>query len=181
MFFCLFYQQENFMFKIVFIVLCLASAFLPLFSADDKAETKAPQNFVWPTRFEGKELKELELSARELKFSKNFPGEIKRFSDGQREILVRWIKSPNRKVHPSSDCFKGFGFQITAQPLHQDSHSNLWGCFIASKDDEQLLVREIIYDANQQNFSDVSAWYWSAVMAKSEGPWIAYTVAQKIK
>lgn len=167
------------MFKTFFVVVCVASALFPLLSGNGQAAEVKTHDFVWPTSFEGQTLKQLKLTAREIKFTQHFPGEIRRFSCGKQEILIRWITRANRKVHPSSDCFKGFGHLITPQDLHEDSNKNLWGSFIASKDNQSLTVREIIYDAQGQSYSDVSSWYWNCILGKSQGPWCAYTVASR--
>jgi hypothetical protein len=39
-----------------------------------------------------------------------------------------------------------------------------------------MIVREQIRDAHGRTWSDVSAWYWSAVWNPDAGPWFATTV-----
>ena len=43
---------------------------------------------------------------------------------------------------------------------------------------EPLVVREAVTDGRGGQWTDVSAWYWSALMGRSEGPWWAFTLAE---
>jgi len=169
------------MVKICFIVTCVVSSLFPCFLSEGMGHSTSDLSFDWPDYFEGNKLSLLELTEREIKFANKFPGEIRRFTDGHREVLVRWITSPNRKVHPSSDCFKGFGFTTIPQKLYRDTSENLWGAFIATKQDQSLYVREIIYDQTGQSWADVSSWYWAAAFGQTQGPWCAMTVAENDK
>jgi hypothetical protein len=121
----------------------------------------------------------LPLGAVELRFAQDFPGRIARFTDGEREIVVRWVSQETRRLHPASDCFRGSGYSVEPQPLVIDNDGNRWGSFIASRSGEQLTVRERIYDQEGHAWTDVSAWYWSAATGKSRGPWWALTIASK--
>ncbi len=85
-------------------------------------KTASPQVAVaqeapaWPTAFQGKALSELPLTDKERAFAQGFPGRIGRFSDGEREIIIRWVKGATRRLHPASDRFKGLGYTISFQP-----------------------------------------------------------------
>jgi hypothetical protein len=50
------------------------------------------------------------FSSREERFAADFPGRIARFSDGHREIIIRWVARETRALHSASDCFKGLGY-----------------------------------------------------------------------
>ena len=52
------------------------------------------------------------LNWKRKAFSKNFAGKIARFTDGEREILIRHLNRPTRSLHPSADCLRGAGYQI---------------------------------------------------------------------
>ena len=155
---------------------CLLAAIVPLLSA---RPAPAPTgNFPgWPSQLAGKPLHELPLGPTEQRFAADFPGRIARFSDGEREIVVRWVSQETRKLHPASDCFRGSGYSITPQPLAVDADGARWGTFLAKRREEQLEVRERIYDASGHQWTDVSAWYWAATTGESAGPWWAITQA----
>src|SRR5262245_28444559 len=94
----------------------------------------------WPTHYEGRVLTELPLTQRELAFVRDFPGRVGRFSDGRREIIIRWVGAPTRRLHPASDCFRGSGYSITPMPLGKDAAGAAMGCFRANHDADGLTV-----------------------------------------
>jgi hypothetical protein len=74
-------------------------------------------------------------------------------------------------LHPSSDCFRGGGFDVTWQPLITDADGNRWSTFTASKAENKFVVHERIYDGQGANWTDISSWYWAALLGKTHGPW----------
>lgn len=159
----------------VFLVACVLAALAPL--ASPRPAPVVTANFPgWPTTFEGHPLRALELTAVERRFVPSFPGRIGRFSDGPREIIMRWISVPTRKLHAASDCFKGSGYRVTPLPLETTAGST-WGAFSAESHEQRLHVREAVIDGNGKRWTDVSAWYWAAVRGETQGPWWAITVA----
>ncbi len=128
--------------------------------------------------YEGAPLKELPLSAREVAFVEGFPGRIGRFSDGKREIVLRWVAAPTRKLHPASDCFRGLGYTIDPIPLQTDALGRHMGCFRARRAGETLTVCEGIHADAGKSWSDVSAWYWESLFGSGEGPWWSVVVAE---
>lgn len=52
--------------------------------------------------------------------------------------------------------------------------------FQATGNKQTLVVREIVTDRQGQSWSDVSSWYWAALLGKTNGPWLATTVASEI-
>ena len=158
-------------------IAAIVAAIVPLLSALP-APSAAAGFPGWPTQFEGKPLRGLPLTALEKRFEENFPGRIGRFSDGEREIILRWVAQETRKLHPAIDCFKGSGYAVTPQPIEVDSSGTRWGSFRAARGAEKINVRERIYDAAGNEWTDVSAWYWAAMWQKSSGPWWAVTLAQ---
>jgi len=133
----------------------------------------------WPTRFEGHMLTRLPLSAREKRFYRDFPGRVARFSDGSRQIILRWVKRPTRKLHPAADCYKGLGFRIAPRTITIDKANIRWGAFMVDKPGDRMQVRERIHDQRGNSWTDVSSWYWAALFAPGNGPWWAVTVARR--
>ncbi len=159
----------------------LAAAAPHLAPAANSAATAAQGFPGWPNVYDGVALTELPMSAREQAFAKDFPGRISRFSDGQREIILRWVGSPTRKLHPASDCFRGIGYTITPMPLQRNSSGHAMGCFHASRDRETLQVCELIRETSGTAvWSDVSAWYWDTVWGATPGPWWSEVVAENV-
>jgi hypothetical protein len=157
-------------------VACVLAALVPLVPGTRLATT-APDSFPgWPSTFEGKLLKRLSLSETEERFQQNFPGKIARFSDGEREIIFRWVSEGTRRLHPASDCFKANGFALVPQPIFLEGDAR-WSGFTATRNGRTLLVRERIVDGARGQWSDVSSWYWAVQLGQTTGPWWALTVA----
>ena len=164
---------------IAFVGLCVLSALAPLV-LEGSASTRAVSGFPgWPASFEGRQLTPLPLTPIEERFQQNFPGRVGRFSDGKREIVIRWVDQGTRKLHASSDCFKANGYELATQPVKVVGNER-WSGFIASRAEQKLEVRERIADGNGGQWSDVSAWYWAAQLGQTTGPWWAITVASNI-
>jgi hypothetical protein len=160
----------------VLLLACAMAAAVPLLDA--RTDSAVTDNFPgWPTHHAGRPLRQLPLGPIEQRFAADFPGRIGRFSDGEREIVIRWVSQETRKLHPASDCFRGSGYSIAPRPLVVDSAGARWGSFIASRGERRLQVNERIYDGAGNQWTDVSAWFWSATMGTSRGPWWAVTTA----
>lgn len=163
-----------------FLIACLAAALAPLamggkYAASDiKGVTGFPG---WPTTFENRKLTQLPLSALEERFARGFPGHIARFTDGKREITIRWVARPTRKLHPAADCFRANGYTITPQPI-RESGGQRWATFFAAHGKNNFLVSERVHDQHGRQWSDVSAWYWENQIGNSGASW-AITVAQR--
>jgi hypothetical protein len=163
---------------ILFLIACGLAAvvpFVPLGPSTERVDASFPG---WPSHVEGRSLTAAPLSAQEQRFEQGFPGRIAKFTDGSRAVIVRWVARETRKLHPARDCFRGSGYRVTPLPLHRDEYGNLWGCFAANRGQENLLVRERICDDSGLSWTDVSAWYWAALLGRSAGPWWATTVVQ---
>ncbi len=151
---------------------------IPFFVGGKEVTKISHTTIDFPTEFEGKPLMELELSDREQFFLNDFPGEIRRFTDGRRELIVRFVTTPTRKLHPSSDCFSAIGYAIKPLPMKIDESQQKWACFNADKGEESLNVCERIYTENGESWTDVSSWYWSAISVGNEKGYWAITVAE---
>lgn len=169
--------------KYLYVAACVLAFLAPLLSAmpENAAGGHASANGFpgWPTHFEGQALTRLPLSEREARFGDDFPGRVARFTDGRREVIVRFVTSATRKLHPASECFAGIGYRIRPLPLKIDEAGARWGSFAAERGGEKFLVRERLYADGGGSWEDASAWYWAAVGGKSPGPWWAVTVAER--
>ena len=167
--------------NICYVVTCVLAALTPLLWAPKELphESSAVTFTAWPSELDGKQLTPLPLTELEQQFATDFPGKIGRFTDGSREIIIRWVTEPTRKMHFASDCFQGLGYTVEPLPVHRDKQGALWASFAASKGNEHLRVSERIYSDSGESWTDVSAWYWSALRNENGGPWWALTVAEK--
>ena len=164
--------------KIFFIVACLIAFLAPFLLTKESSSNAQTASFRgFPDSFEGLKLKELDLSERERYFADDFPGKIGRFTDGRREIIIRWATEATRKMHSVKDCLEAVGYATKPLPLKIDENGKRWSCYSAKRKDESLRVCERITDAEGREWTDVSAWYWSA-LSQPEGEWWAYTVAE---
>lgn len=133
-----------------------------------------------PAQWRGQPLRPLALSDVEQRFAQRFPGTLSRLTDGEQVLVLRHVQKPTRMLHPAVDCYQGLGYSIAAQQLELDEQQHLWRCFEALRDGQALRVCERIVDAQGAGFTDTSAWYWSAMLGQSHGPWQAITVARPL-
>ena len=159
-----------------FLIVCLLAAASGHVSgwADDSARGSSFSG--WPDSFEGRAIEEVALTSKEAEFYRSFPGEIARFSDGKQQIIFRWIDEPTQHLHPAATCFQGQGFVIQLMDGLVDERGSHWGVFRAIRGEESFVVREQVY-TNSETWSDISAWYWSATLGRTSGPWCAVMVA----
>lgn len=166
---------------VLYLTICTMAGLIPLLPIQSKqAQGGSPRVAFsgWPGHLDGQALRPLPLTERELRFGGDFPGQIGRFTDGRREVIIRRVTEATRELHPASDCFEGIGFRVRPLPLHVDGDGLLWSSFIATRGNERLHVRERIYMDTGESWTDVSSWYWAAARESSAGPWWAITVAE---
>jgi hypothetical protein len=160
------------------LIACAAAFLTPMLSSggpnEHPPEAEGPR---WPTHFQGRPLEEIPLDERERRRLSVFPGAIARFTDGQREILMRWVTQPTRRLHPAEDCYRALGYDVSQQRIMRDANASQWRCFIARRANGARHVCEQLQDQDGQRWSDVSAWYWSAALRGSRAPWLVTTVA----
>ena len=164
----------------LFALAVLVAALVPFVDQrPGKALAKRTRGFPgWPAHFEGRPLTPLPLTPREDAFVADFPGRVGRFTDGRREIILRWVNAPTRRLHPASDCLRGVGYAITPLPVRTNEAGAAMGCFRAHKGDSGLTVCELIRDERGATWPDVSAWYWNALFSQSPAPWWSITIAE---
>jgi hypothetical protein len=135
---------------------------------------------AWPSHYEGRKLTEMPLTQREAAFLSDFPGHVGRFSDGQRDIIIRRVDAPTRRLHPAADCLRGAGYAITPLPARKDAGGAIMSCMRASRASDRIEVCEVIRDDKGASWPDVSQWYWSALLGAVTGPWWSYVVAHTL-
>lgn len=157
---------------IVFLALCAVACIMPLAlprNADNLVSTRAFPG--WLIEYRGAPIEPVPPQKADLAFYQEFPGKIQCFKQGARRVILRWVAKPTRQLHPSSDCFKGGGFDVSWQPLITDADGNRWSTFTARKAENKFIVHERIYDGKGENWTDISSWYWAALLGKTHGPW----------
>lgn len=141
--------------------------------------TGASPPVAWPVEFEGAPLRGAPLLPVEETFAAGFPGTTAAFTDGERRIVLRRITQATRKVHPIETCLRAGGFSVKPAPALRHPQTGLWGMVRAEKEGRAYRVREHIVSADGARvWTDVSAWYWSALTHPGDGPWLAVTVIE---
>lgn len=164
----------------LFLAAAIAAVVSPLVADGRETASDTTSGFPgWPATFEGRPLTTLPLTPREERFAGGFPGRIGRFTDGKREIILRWVDAPTRMLHPAADCFKGSGYRVLPLPISRNASGDPMGCFRAEKGDEAMTVCESVSDGRVRTWSDVSAWYWSSLLGESTGPWWSIVVGSR--
>ncbi len=165
--------------KIAFLLACLAAFTAPfLFSAKVIRNSGNTGDFTFPSTFEGQPITNIGLSEREEGFLQGFPGRIGRFTDGRREIIIRQVTEATRMLHPAADCFTAIGYKVSPLPLKVGDDGKRWSCFNARRGKESLNVCERVEGGSENEWTDVSSWYWAS-WGKGTGEWWAYTVAER--
>jgi len=129
------------------------------------------------THYHGEPVEELELSPFEKSFAETFPGQFNIYRVGEKTLIVRHVTLATRRLHPSSDCLLGAGFTLTPATAYTDSSGQEWLRYQASRHQEKFIVTERIHSLSEdQQWTEVSAWYWHALFHPGSGPWQAETL-----
>jgi hypothetical protein len=154
------------------------AAIAPLFASHPGgAKISAVTLPAWPHEFDGRPLVPVALTPEQSRLLRDFPGAAARFSDGERDILMRWVTRPTRRLHPAEDCYRGWGFEVAASKIRSDRDGRRWRCFEVTRDGVTRHVCEQISDGDGGNYTDVSSWYWDATLQRTQAPWLVVTVA----
>ena len=122
-------------------------------------------------------LHSLPLTATETAFARSFPGTLSSHSWGKDQVILRRVNVATRRLHPSRDCLRAAGFDTTEALTVSHGDGSQWARFHATREGERWLVHERITSSqNGSSWTDVSAWYWSALWHPLNGPWQAETV-----
>jgi hypothetical protein len=122
-------------------------------------------------------LRPLPQTGAESAFAKSFPGTLSSHHWGDEQVILRRVTVATRRLHPSADCLRAAGFATTDAFVVSLGDGSRWARFHATKDGLRLIVHErITSELDGSNWTDVSAWYWSAIRHPLNGPWQAETV-----
>jgi hypothetical protein len=160
-----------------FLAACICAALAPALSSTQPDIGALRVDPHWPSHFQGRMLTELPLSAREAAFVSGFPGAVARFTDGERDIVMRWVTQPTRRLHPAEDCYRGLGYSVSESRIVTDNSGTRWRCFDATRKQDGREVCEQLQDLEGRLWTDVSAWYWAALLERSRGPWLVTTAS----
>lgn len=144
------------------------------------SRTEAPTSTItWPTELEGIELVPSELLPVERRLAAGFPGSIAAFDADGARVVARQITQATRQMHPIASCLDAGGFDTRPAPALRHVQSGLWGVVLAEKDGRRYVARERICSADgAHTWTDVSAWYWDALLHPERGPWTALVVIE---
>jgi hypothetical protein len=92
---------------------------------------------------------------------------------------MRWVAAPTRQLHPAAQCFRGAGYRIEPTPM-KEVGDDATACFHAFKAGRTYQVCETIEASDGQRWSDVSAWYWSALMSQSGIYWWSRVTVEEV-
>jgi len=125
-------------------------------------------------------LQSIPPTTEESAFAKSFPGSLSSHRWGERQVILRHVTQATRKLHPSSDCLRAAGFETSDSVTVRCADGSEWSRFIATRGDSRLIVHErIISEQDGSAWTDVAAWYWSALWHPLNGPWRAETVISR--
>ncbi len=156
----------------------LLAALSPLIGAPVRHVARA-EIPPWPHEFQGRPLTQLPLDAEEQRFLSGFPGAVARFTDGQRDVVLRWVTRPTRLLHPAEDCYRGIGYEVSEARIHSDRNGARWRCFEARREGSARSVCEQLRDLEGALWTDVSSWYWAATLQQTQGPWLVTSISQR--
>jgi hypothetical protein len=161
---------------LVFLTMVVAATLAPLTSRSSRT-VEALAFPGWPDHYETRKIVPLPPAPEDGWLARQFPGRIARFSDGQRQIVLRWVAGPTRLLHPAAQCLRGAGYTIAPAPMRRSADGAAMSCFRAGRDDRTVLVCERIFEG-QRSWPDVSAWYWHALLTDApNGYWSVLEVA----
>ena len=122
-------------------------------------------------------LRPLPSSLAEMAFAKSFPGTLSSHRWGDSQVILRRVTEATRRLHPSRDCLRAAGFATGDAITVTRPDGKQWSRFSAVRDGQRLLIHErIVSERDGSTWSDVSAWYWSALRHPLNGPWQAETM-----
>ncbi len=160
---------------------CLIAGAVPFFNPTPSASSLVNTMPEWPEEYLNDVHKTTPLTQKETQFYTRFPGDIIKFTGGRTDYVIKRVTKPTRKLHPASDCYRGSGYTVTAEPVFIDETGRRWGQFTAVKESTTIVVKERIYNDQGQHWTDVSEWFWTALMNKTTGPWWVVTTAESLK
>lgn len=163
----------------LFAVSLLLAATAPLLPRTRPDASEAAGFPGWPARFDGQPLQSMVAAPEDAYFTRGFPGKVARFASGNRQVVVRWVNSATRRLHPARHCFAGAGYEIHPQPMAHDANGELMSCFSARKAGNALRVCEVLRGTGTESWPDVSSWYWHALSAPAGKSWWSFVIVER--
>lgn len=164
----------------IFLAVLAFAAAAPLLPKAELPRLTGTAEFPgWPASYEGAPLARMAPGPQDAWFERDFPGRVARFSARDRQVVVRWVNSPTRRLHPASHCFAGAGYAIEPGPMRRSADGGLMSCFVARKGAESLSVCEQFRDSAGASWPDVSAWYWHALTASAGETWWSFVTVER--
>ncbi len=162
-------------------LLVVAAVMAPLLMLASPRRPGPPEMGVGPEvfTFDGLTLPLAPLppSPAEMAFAESFPGTLASYRWGDCQVILRWVTTATRRLHSSRDCLRAAGFETTDAVTVRLSDGSEWARFFASRAGIRWVVSErIVSQLNHRAWTDVSAWYWTALRRPLNGPWQAETV-----
>lgn len=122
----------------------------------------------------------LPASREEAAFATSFPGTLSSHRWGNDQVILRRVNRATRKLHPSADCLRAAGYATSDSVTVQCAEGSQWSRFSATRDGIRLTIHErVVSETDGSAWTDVSAWYWSALRRPLNGPWRAETVISR--
>ena len=173
--------KHQFLLTIALVLSCTLAALEPFFLTIPPTPVLDSEDFLsWPSTFEGQRITQVPMSELNQKYADNFPGKIAVFRTGKSRIVFRWVTIATRQLHSSETCYRAGGYKITWLPEYIDSSKVKWSVFEAINENERLRVRERVFDSSGQNWTDLSSWYWAALLNQSKSPWWVVSEIQSL-
>ncbi len=132
----------------------------------------------WPTVYEGQRLTEEPAPPELAEFYRHFPGKVAYFRSGSTRYVFRFLTAPTRRLHPARQCYRASGYDTSHERSCRREDGQRYGCFTARRGTDAVRVSERLYDASGASWTDVSAWYFAAMLGDSQGPWWSVTIAE---
>lgn len=166
------------------VLLAVAAALAPVLAFGTPGTPAPPDLGVGPEvfNFHGMTLPLVPLPATdtEIAFARSFPGTLASYRWGNDQVILRRVSEATRRLHPSRDCLRAAGFETTDAVTVTRGDGSHWSVFHATRDGLRQTVHErIVSERNGAEWTDVSAWYWSALRNPLNGPWQAETVISR--
>jgi exosortase/archaeosortase family protein len=156
-------------------VLALTATFVPAKSASQPSFAEFEG---WPRVYEGRPLTEVPAPTSVAEFYRRFPGKVAHFRSGSTRYVFRFLTEPTRRLHPAQHCYRASGFDTDPESACLREDGQRYGCFTARRGADTVAVSERVYDGHGGTWTDVSAWYWAAMLGRSQGPWWVVTIAE---
>jgi len=135
----------------------------------------------WPDSFEGRPWTRVRRPDGPAKVFAPLAIASAVFCQDERKVVLRWIPSPTRRMHPAADCFRARGYGVECGRLVRDAHGFTWSEFTVGREGESWRVRERLYSESGETWTDASAWFWSVWRRPGSGPWWAVTAVEPVR